>query len=106
MKGKYVTKLNRNELKHLFKKFSKCNMVSDFKVFYDDTNVSLKGITRTYDELTNEWLTTTEYYEMTDYEVYMMDYPYNKNHEYRSFMYRRFGKQYAVDYLFHDDKED
>ena len=97
---KYASKLSDSELTEIFKLF----MADDEEFVSIDISrcnidISLEGIVKIPDEESGEMIEVEDYYEITDYNVRILTYLGNVTTTYREFMYKKFGEEYAKDFL-------
>jgi hypothetical protein len=99
---KYVDKLTDEELTDIFKSFmTPDEELVSLEITRFDNDIDLIGIVRfPDDEEPGEMIEVEDNYELTDYNVRVYTHSGNMTKRYREFMFRKFGNQYAKDYLF------
>jgi hypothetical protein len=101
---KYVTQLSDEELTEIYKMFmgEGADFVSLDITRFDDS-ISLDGYIKIPDdeeEAENGMIEVEDNYEITDYNVKVYCHSGYVTKEFREFMYKKFGDEYAKDYLF------
>ena len=107
---KYVTQLTEEELRELYMLFTDADAkINELNITKDENSVALEG----YIEIP-EWeedrlkenpkatVIIDDDYEITDFEVKVYHHSGDCTLDYRKWMYKKFGNEYAKDYLFHD----
>lgn len=101
---KYANKLTDEELTVLYKSFlTKEDEFVDLTITRDNISITLEGHIRIPDdeeETIDGMIEIDEDYEITDYNIKAFHHSGNMTKPFREFMYKKFGNEYAVDYLF------
>lgn len=106
---KYANKLTDEELKELYQLFTDSDAkIKELNITRCDNSIALEGyieIPEYEEELLKEnpdaTIVIDDDYEITDYDVTVFHHSGDCNLDYRKWMYKRFGNEYAVDYLFY-----
>lgn len=104
---KYANKLTDKELKELYQLFTDSDAkINELHITRSDNSIGLEGsieIPEYEEELLKENPNATividDDYEITDYNVKEYHHSGNCTPGYRKWMYKKFGNEYAVDYL-------
>lgn len=104
---KWANQLNEEELKELYILFTDDGAtINDLKIVKDDISIGLSG----YIEI-SEWdkdilkenpsatVIIDDDYELDDFNVKVYHHSGNVTRIYREYMYKKFGNEYAKDYL-------
>ena len=105
---KYANRLSDEELKELYQLFTDSDAtIKELNITRDDSSISLEGIIEIpeyEEELLKEnphaTIVTDDDYEITDYNVKEYHHSGDCILDYRKWMYKKFGDEYAKDYLF------
>lgn len=97
----YANKLTNEELTEIYKLFLGDNeeMVS-LEITRDEYSIGLEGFIKIKDD--NEpdgYIMTDDDYSLTDYNVKVYHHSGDVRKTYRNYMYKKFGEDYARDYL-------
>jgi len=104
---KYANRLTEEELRELYQLFTDSDAtIKELNITKDDYSVGLEGVIE-FPEFDEEYLkgnpnatiTTDDDYELTDFEVKVYHHSGNCTPNYRMWMYKKFGDEYARDYL-------
>lgn len=105
---KYTNRLTNEELTEIYKLFiCKDATVKELTIVKDDRSIGLKGYIE-IPEWEEDMLKENPYativldddYELDDYDVKVYHHSGDVTKEYREYMYKKFGEEYARDYLF------
>ena len=104
---KYADKLTDKELKELYQLFTDSDAtIKELNITKDVRSISLEGVIEIpeyEEELLKEnphaTIVTDDNYEITDYDVKEYHHSGDCTPDYRKWMYKKFGNEYAVDYL-------
>ena len=104
---KYANRLTDKELKELYQLFTDSDAtIKELTITRFDNSISLEGFIEIpeYDEELlkenpNATITIDDDYEIDDYNVKVFHHSSDSNLDYRKWMYKKFGNEYAVDYL-------
>ena len=104
---KYANRLTDKELKELYQLFTDSDAtIKELTITRFDDSISLEGFIEIpeYDEELlkenpNATITIDDDYEIDDYNVKVFHHSGDCNLDYRKWMYKKFGNEYAVDYL-------
>lgn len=104
---KYANRLTDKELKELYQLFTDSDAtIKELTITRFDDSISLEGFIEIpeYDEELlkenpNATITIDDDYEIDDYNVKVFHHSGDRNLDYRKWMYKKFGNEYAVDYL-------
>ena len=105
---KYVNRLTDKELRELYSLFIDSDgKINELNITRDDRSVSLEGCVEIPEfeeerlkEDPNATLIIDDDYDITDYYVKVYHHSGNCTPDYRKWMYKKFGDEYARDYLF------
>lgn len=104
---KYANRLTEEELRELYQLFTDSDAtIKELNITKDDYSVGLERVIE-FPEFDEEYLkdnpnatiTTDDDYELTDFEVSVYHHSGNCTPDYRRWMYKKFGDEYARDYL-------
>ena len=104
---KYANRLTDKELKELYQLFTDSDAtIKELTITRFDDSISLEGFIEIpeYDEELlkenpNATITIDDDCEIDDYNVKVFHHSGDCNLDYRKWMYKKFGNEYAVDYL-------
>ncbi len=105
---KYANKLTDDELKELYRLFTDSDAtIKNLTITRDEYSISLEGyieIPEFEEELLKEdpnaTIVVDDDYEITDYDVKVYHHSGDCTLDYRKWMYKKFGDEYAKEYLF------
>lgn len=99
---KYVNKLTDEEIREIYKLFQGNNTkVASLHIIRYEDSVELTGIIKfPDDEASGEFIKTEDDYTLTDFNVKVYHHTDSVTKAYREYMYKKFGEEYAKDYLF------
>ncbi|RHO95811.1 hypothetical protein DW019_11200 [Clostridium sp. AF37-5] len=105
---KYANKLTDDELKELYRLFTDSDAtIKNLTITRDEYSISLEGyieIPEFEEELLKEdpnaTIVVDDDYEITDYDVKVYHHSGDCTLDYRKWMYKKFGDEYAREYLF------
>lgn len=105
---KYANRLTEEELRELYLLFTdKGAKINELNVTKDDCLIGLEGYIEIPEweeeilkENPNAVVIINDDYELDDYNVKVYHHSGNVTKEYREYMYKKFGDEYAKDYLF------
>lgn len=105
---KYANKLTDDELKKLYRLFTDSDAtIKNLTITRDEYSISLEGyieIPEFEEELLKEdpnaTIVVDDDYEITDYDVKVYHHSGDCTLDYRKWMYKKFGDEYAREYLF------
>ena len=104
---KYANRLTDEELKELYQLFTDSDAtIKELNITRGNNSVAIEGqieIPEYEEELLKEnpnaTIITDDDYEIDDYKVLVFHHSDNCNLDYRKWMYKKFGNEYAKDYL-------
>lgn len=104
---KYANQLSNEELRELYQLFTDSDAtITELNIVKDDCSIAIEGVIEfpEYDEEIlkenpNAVISTDDDYEITDFEVRVYHHSGDCTLDYRMWMYKRFGDEYARDYL-------
>lgn len=100
---KYANKLTNNELIELYKSFmSKDDEFVSLDITRCEDSISLEGYIKIPDDeedAIDGMIEIDEDYEITDYTIKAFHHSGNMTKQFRMYMYKKFGDEYAKDYL-------
>lgn len=104
---KYANKLTDEELRELYQLFTDSDAtIKKLNITRDDGSISLEGVVEIPEyeeellkENPNATIVTDDDYEITDYDIKEYHHSCNCTPDYRKWMYKKFGNEYAKDYL-------
>lgn len=97
---KYVNRLTETELFEIFKLCSGDSVTQELEVVKGDDSIDFYGHIYIEDpEDPDETIKVQDDYELTDFNVRVYDHSGDPTHDYRKWMYSKFGEEYAKDYL-------
>ena len=104
---KYANRLTDEELKELYQLFTDSDAtIKELSITREDNSVAIEGqieIPEYEEELLKENPNATiiidDDYELDDFDVKVYHHSGNVTKEYREYMYKKFGNEYAKDYL-------
>lgn len=107
---KYANKLTDEELRELYSIFTDSDAkINELNITKDEHSIGLEGyieIPEWEEERLKEDPSATaiidDDYEITDFDVKVYHHSGDCTPEYRKWMYKKFGNEYAKDYLFND----
>lgn len=105
---KYANKLTDDELKELYRLFTDSDAtIKNLTITRDEYSISLEGyieIPEFEEELLKEdpnaTIVVDDDYKITDYDVKVYHHSGDCTLDYRKWMYKKFGDEYAREYLF------
>lgn len=104
---KYANRLTDEELRELYQLFTDSDAtIKELTITRDNVSVAIEGVIE-FPEYEEEILKenpdatviTDDDYEITDFEVRVFHHSGNCTPDYRMWMYKKFGDEYARDYL-------
>lgn len=104
---KYANKLTEEELRELYLLFTdEGAKINELNIVKDDYSIALEGYVEIPEfdeeilkENPNATIVTDDDYELDDFYVKVYHHSGNVTKEYREYMYKKFGDEYAKDYL-------
>lgn len=104
---KYADKLSDEELKEIYQLFTDSDAkINELHITRSDNSIGLEGsieIPEYEEEILKEnpnaTLIIDDDYEIDDFNVKVYHHSGNVTKEYREYMYKKFGNEYAKDYL-------
>lgn len=104
---KYANKLTHKELRELYQLFIGTDAtIKELNITKDECSIALEGVIEfpEYDEEylkdnPNATIITNDDYELNDFNVWVYHHSGYCTLDYRTWMYKRFGNDYARDYL-------
>lgn len=107
---KYANKLTNEELRELYNMFTDSDAkINELNITRDEQSIGLEGyveIPEWEEEILkdnpNATVIIDDDYEITDYDVKVYHHSGDCTPDYRKWMYKKFGDEYARDYLFND----
>lgn len=109
---KYANKLTDEELRELYSMFTDSDAkINELNITRDEQSIGLEGyveIPEWEEEILKENPDATviidDDYEITDYDVKVYHHSGDCTPDYRKWMYKKFGDEYARDYLFNNQE--
>ena len=104
---KYANRLTEEELRELYLLFTdEGAKINELHIVKDDYSIALEGYVEIPEfeeeilkENPNATLIIDDDYEINDFDVKVYHHLGNVTKEYREYMYKKFGNEYAKDYL-------
>lgn len=101
---KWVSELTDDELKEMYELLlNNEGKIADMRISRDDCDITLEGHIRIPEEYENDVCIIDRDYILTDFYVrtgYLNDNNKGLSEIFREYMYKKFGDEYAKDYLF------
>ena len=105
---KYANRLTDEELRELYIMFTDSNAkINELNITRDEDSIGMEGYIEIPEweedrlkEDPNAVVVIDDDYEITDYDVTVYHHSGNCTPDYREWMYKKFGDEYAKDYLF------
>jgi hypothetical protein len=105
---KYANRLNDEELREVYGLFIDSDgKINELNITRDECSIGLEGYVEVPDfdeelkENPNATIILDDDYEITDYDVTVYNHSGDCTPDYRKWMYKKFGDEYARNYLFH-----
>lgn len=105
---KYASRLTDEELREIYGLFIDLDgKINELNITRDDHSISLEGYVEIpefekerLEEDPDATIILDDDYDLTDFDVRVYHHSGNCTSDYRKWMYKRFGDEYARDYLF------
>lgn len=105
---RYANRLTEEELRELYLLFTdKGAKINELNIVKDDYSIALEGYVEIPEfdeeilkENPNATIVIDDDYELDDFDVKVYHHSGDVTKEYREYMYKKFGNEYAKDYLF------
>lgn len=96
---KYANRLTDEELREIYSLLTDSDKINELNITRNENSIDLEGYIEILEEDSNETLTVYDDYTIADYNVKVYQHSGYCTLDYRKWMYRKFGDEYARDYL-------